>query len=129
MGRVSQFTNRAGFFVRDFRANSREKSKEIGLRILRPKKFDKFIRDPAEDRVSQILALLFVPIIIIVSLVAIVAMNEVMSEIFGVSDTDEAQTSLFGWFITGITGGLFLLAAWTWFQFVRTSGFGLFRFE
>ncbi len=127
MGRFGNFTNRVNFFVQDLRGgNFKEKAKDIGGRILRPKKFEKYT-EGGEDRAMQILSLCILPVLIVVSLPLIVAVNETMAQLFGVSEYNETQTGIVGWFITGITGGLFLLAAWSWFQWVRTYGFGIFR--
>ncbi len=129
MGRAAALGNRVLFAAQGFKHNTGEKVREFAPRILRPKAFEKFSDDmaPMEVRLYQILALLLLPIVIIVSLVCIVVLNEIMTEIFGVSTLEStSQQGILGWFITGVTAGLFLLAAWTWFQWVRTRGFGLF---
>lgn len=129
MGRFEQLTTRASLFIEALRNGDftvKDKAKDYGGRILRPKKFEKYT-EGGEDRAMQILSLCLVPVVIVVSLVMIVALNEVLSEIFGISEVQESQSGLIGWFVTAVTGGAFLLAAWSWFQFVRTYGFGIFR--
>ena len=131
MGRFSEWSNRATFAIQDFRDKPRERLSEYGKRVISPRSFEKFrSEDPAVDRPLQILSLLVLPVFIVVSLVIIVVINEVMAEVFGLSNYESiSQQGIMGWFITGVTGGLFLLAAWSWFQFVRTCGFGIFRFD
>lgn len=107
----------------------KEKVKEGSERILRPESFKKWTDGP-EDRMMQILSLFLIGPVIVVSLVCIVVINETMSELFGISNYDNnSQAGIIGWFVTAVTGGLFLLAAWSWFQFVRTYGFGIFRWD
>ncbi len=127
MGRVSDFSSRFLSSLEQFAFKAREKALEAGARVLKPKKFEKWTEGP-EDRMMQILALFTVPFFIVVSLVIIVAVNETMSGLFGISEYDDnAQQGIVGWFITGVTSGFFLLNAWLWFQYVRTYGFGIFR--
>ena len=127
MGFADRVKNRVLFAIPNAEV-LREKGRETGLRILRPKKFEKWT-EGGEDRAMQILALTVLPCVIVVSLVLIVAMNEVLAGLFGVSEYDEAQGGIVGWFITAVTGGAFILAAWSWFQWVRTYGFGIFRWN
>lgn len=126
MGTVSNLRTKLGFALGDLLRGAKEKSTDVGKQILRPRAFEKWTDGP-EDRLMQVLSLLLVPMVIVVSLVIIVAINETLAGVFGVSEYNETQSGIVGWFITGITSGLFLLAAWSWFQFVRTYGFGIFR--
>lgn len=122
---------RAKAEARDFLAalptRAREGLPDLASRLWTPK----FVRRHADGatRVGQILSALFLGPVIVVSLVLIVVLNTLMSDIFGVSDLGDSQTGIFGWLITAITGGALLLAAWGWFQFVRTAGFGWFSFD
>lgn len=129
MGRFDRVTERLLSFLRDWKRVAKEKTAEISHRVMKPKSFEKWTRGP-EDRLMQVVALLVVPFVIVVSFVVIVALNEVMSELFGLSEFESAtQQGIVGWFVTGVTAGLLILAAWSWFQFVRTYGFGIFRWN
>lgn len=126
MGATSNLRTKFEFALVDFLRGAKEKTTDVGKRILRPRVFEKWTDGP-EDRLMQVLSLLLVPMVIVVSLVVIVAINETLAGLFGVSEYNETQEGIVGWFITGMTAGFFILAAWAWFQFVRTYGFGIFR--
>lgn len=129
MGRLEALEGKLTAFIQDWRRNAREKSQEAVARVLRPRSFEKWTNGPV-DRIMQVIALFLLPFVIVISFAIIVALNQTMSEIFGLSTfQDPAQQGIAGWFVTGITAGLFLLAAWSWFQFVRTYAFGLFRWN
>lgn len=113
--------------ARGFQSETRERFPGLLKRVATPKLVAKHV--DGATRVGQVLSLIFLGPVIVVSLALIVAINGVMSGIFGVSDYGESQTGIVGWLITGITGGAFLLAAYAWFQFVRTAGFGWFNFD
>lgn len=112
--------------IQGFRSkNALSSLQDIAKRLATPKALEKKV--DAATRVGQILALFFLGPVILVSLALIVALNDVMSGVFGLSDYGESQGGIIGWLITAITGGAFLLAAYAWFQFVRTAGFGWFN--
>ena len=126
MGRFGEYTRRVSGEVTAWRYHAKEKRREYAQRVIRPKVFEKFVDDGPPDRVLQILALFLVGPVVVVSLVIIQVINNVISDLFGTGSFGD-QSSLWGWMVTGLTGGLFLLAAWSWFQFVRTYGFGLLK--
>lgn len=88
-----------------------------------------FLEDrlPPANRTDQLLALLLLPMFIIASLAFLVAINQVMADIFGSVTYGGGQDAVIGWLITGLTGALFMFNAWLWFQFVRTGAFGILR--
>lgn len=110
------------------RSRGRESIPDLAKRLATPKRLQKHV--DGATRMGQILSFVFLGPVIVVSLALIVALNGVMSEVFGLSDYGESpQQGIVAWLITGITGGAFLLAAYAWFQFVRTAGFGWFNFD
>lgn len=114
----------------DFKNEATERSSGVVSSILRPKRFERFVEEGNPDEwTSQIVALMTLPMVIVISLVMIVVVNDVATDVFGGSVyQDSNQENIVGWLITALTGGMVILAAWTWFQFVRTSGFGFFKF-
>lgn len=109
------------------RRKTREGAPGVLKRLVTPKFLEKKV--DGATRVGQVLSLLFLGPVIVVSLVFITVINSILSDVFGTSDYGEAQTGIVGWLITGITAGAFLMAAYSWFQFVRTAGFGWFSFD
>lgn len=95
--------------------------------ILRPEKLSKY--DEMITRTGQWLAALFLGPVIVVSFTLITVLNQLMASILAGSTHPEAQEGIVAFLVTGITLGALVLAAWTWFQFVRTAGFGFFTFE
>lgn len=129
MGRFSNLSNQILLALPELNRKAREKVSEGLQQVYKPKAFEKWTDGP-EDRMMQVLSLFLIGPVIVVSLVCIVVINEVMAEIFGLSSFESlTQQGLMGWFVTGITAGMFILAAWSWFQFVRTYGFGIFRWD
>lgn len=109
---------------RDLLRNAREGTPEFLAKVARPKRLERF---EGVTRPGQVLAFLFVGPIIVVALALIVALNQVMAGVFATGwSPDDPFTGPFGWLITALTLGAFILAAYTWFQFVRTAGFGFF---
>lgn len=95
--------------------------------IIRPKRLER-VSDGA-TRTGQIVALCLLGPLIMVSLALIVVLNQLMADVFGDSPVDSSQSDIVAFMITGITLGALMMAAWTWFQWVRTGGFGLFSPE
>lgn len=123
LGRVeSQATQATNSLVRLVR----EGAPKVFERIAKPKFLEKKI--DGATRSGQILSLIMLGPLIVVSLALIQVLNELMADIFGANDLGD-QTSLIGWLITAITAGLFLLAAYSWFMWVRTSGFGYLSYD
>lgn len=107
---------------------ARQASTEAARIISKPEQ--RFPRFPSPGtRVGQVIAFLILPVGIMVSLQIIVAANQLFTGVFGVEQLAGGQNDIFAWLITAITGGAFLLFAWTWFQWVRTAGFGFFSWE
>lgn len=107
---------------------ARGKVPEFKELIVRPKFLRRF--DPDITRVGQVLAFLFMPPVVIVSLALITAINSLMVGIFvDAWDPNAFHTPIFAWLVTAITLGICILFAWSWFQFVRTAGFGMFNWE
>lgn len=96
-------------------------------RVITPRK----LKDKADaaTRTGQIVALFLLGPFIVVSLQLIVVLNQLMTDLLGVQPLGGGQDPIFAWLVTAITGGAFLLAAWAWFQYVRTAGFGVFLLE
>lgn len=114
-------------FVAKLRALA-EEARESGVELLDQIKTPERIRGKvdAADRIGQILAFLFLGPVVVVSLRLIVVLNLLMTDLLGVSSLGSAQNDIFAWLVTAITGGAFLMAAYAWFQFVRTAGLGFF---
>jgi hypothetical protein len=127
MSRLSNLSARALQAAAATRSSLRERLPALAQKVARPAVLQRHA--DGATRVSQILSLLFLGPVIVVSLVLIVVLNNLLSDIFGVSDYGEAQGGIIGWLVTAITAGAFLLASWTWFQFVRTAGFGFFNYD
>lgn len=108
-----------------------EEARELGLDVFEQVKTPDRLREKADaaTRVGQIIAFLFIGPVVMVSLRLIVVLNELMTELLGVSSLGASQNDIFAWMVTAITGGAFLLAAWAWFQFVRTAGLGFFAWD
>lgn len=120
--------------VRLFRRRLRElgqEAREAGIDLLEQVITPERLRGKvdAADRIGQIIAFLFLGPVVVVSLQLIVVLNQLMTQLLGVSSLGADQNSIFAWLVTAITGGAFLLAAWFWFQFVRTAGMGAFSWE
>lgn len=113
--------------LKALRARSPDALREGGRFVLNPPQLERLT--DASTRVTQIVALCFLPVVIIVSFELITAAHAVISGIFGANPPTGAQFDIIGFLLTAITAGMLILAAWTWFQFVRTSGFGLFAWK
>lgn len=109
----------------DLQGGAREAATRATQAVLRPSRLEEAAN--AATRVGQVVALLFVPIWVIVSLSLITAANNVLADIFGVTDYGAGQNEIVGFLVTGITLGALMLAMWSWFQWVRTAGFGFFK--
>ena len=88
----------------------------------------KFLEDHVEGatRAGQVTAALFLPFIIVVSLTIIRVINQIMAGVLGAGLIGGEQFSITAFLVTFITMGTLIIAAWSWFQWVRTSGFGAF---
>lgn len=109
--------------LRDFR----ERAPAIGERILRPKRLQRFA--DGATRTSQWLSALFIGPVVVVSFAFIRVFNNLMTEIFQAQIPPDQQVGLIAWMITALTLFAFIIAAWGWFQFVRTAGFGWFSYD
>lgn len=129
MPRLAAAVSTLRLSAQDLRRRVRNAAPEVLQRIHRPRKLER-VADGA-TRAGQIVSLLFVGPLIVVSLALIVAFNALMASVFSGGDWQpgDPQQDLFAWLITAITLGTFILAAWTWFQFVRTAGFGWFSYD
>lgn len=118
---------RKELFVSKLRALADE-AREAGVDLIDQIKTPERLRGKvdAADRVGQIIAFFFIGPVVVVSLRLIVVLNLLMTDILGVSSLGSSQNDIFAWLVTAITGGAFLLAAYAWFQFVRTAGLGWF---
>lgn len=97
----------------------------IGKPILQPKFIEK--RNLEVTRTSQWLAALFIIVPITISLALIVAIQQVIVDVFLQGDLGN-QTEIMRFVVTAIGLGMFAFAAWLWFLFVKTGGFGLFAY-
>lgn len=119
----SEFETRARFLLDEARSS--------GIRTAEAVITPEFVEEHVDGvtRTGQVLAFLFLGPVVMVSLELIVVLNQLMTEILGVQPLGAGQDPIFAWLVTALTGGAYILAAWTWFQFVRTGGFGLFTWH
>lgn len=120
--RIDTFRSRARGKARAVRDSSGVLKESARKAIVDPDWLEKF--SARVTRTEQVTALFFVGPIVVISLTIIVALNELMQETFLANSTVEIVRMQ--WFVTFFTGGLFIMSAWGWFQFVRTGGFGFF---
>jgi len=122
MPRLAAAVSTLRLSAQDLRRRVRKAAPEVLQRIHRPRKLER-VADGA-TRAGQIVSLLFVGPLIVV-------FNALMASVFAGGDWQpgDPQQDLFAWLITAITLGTFILAAWTWFQFVRTAAFGWFSYD
>lgn len=115
--------------LRTLRREVREGIPRLASRVASPKRLEAVTA--GATRTSQVMALLFLPVVIVVSFALLQAFNNLMGDVFtggGWTSTDP-QTGLFAWLITFITLGALVVVAWAWFQFVKTGGFGMFKVD
>lgn len=115
--------NKTAFFFEQLLSDA----KDAGGEVVNPSFLEEELR--AADRVGQVIAFLFVGPLVMVSLRLIVVLNQLMTDILGVQPLGAGQDSIFAWLVTALTGGAFVAAAWLWFQFVRSGGFGWFTWR
>ena len=127
MGKLGRASAEVREFFAALPSRARENLPDLAKRLGTPQRLQRQV--DGATRVGQILAFVFIGPVVVVSLVLIVVLNTLMTDIFGTADYGEAQGGIIGWLITAITAGAFLMAAWSWFQFVRTAGFGWFNFD
>lgn len=77
-------------------------------------------------RAGQVTAGLFLPFIIVVSFTILKVMNNLMANVLGGGLVSGDQLTITSFLVTFLTLGLLIIAAWGWFQWVRTAGFGAF---
>lgn len=131
MGRLTNALIRSAVvavpFAQRLVLETRRKAPEVKEFIVRPKFLKRF--DPEITRVGQVLAFMFMPAVVIVSLALITALNSLLIGVFVESwDPDGFHTPIFAWLVTAVTLGVCVMFAWSWFQFVRTAGFGMFNY-
>lgn len=78
-------------------------------------------------RTGQVIAFFLLGPVVVASLQIIVVFHKFMVQILGVQPFTAGQDAVMAWMVTAVTGGAILLAAWFWFQFVRTAAFGFTR--
>ncbi len=95
-----------------------------GKRILEPK----FIPGKYFDvpKTAKWMAALFLPIIIIVTLALVEALNQIVEEILLNGGDLGDQSAIFSFFSTFLALVFFIFGAYFWFLWVRTGGFKLF---
>lgn len=100
-----------------------------GKAILRPKRLE--AKAEGVTRTEQWVSFFFLLMVLPANFAIIVAFNEVASAVFGASDYGDGDPNMgvIGFLITFLTLGAVVISAWAWFQFVRTSGFGLLRWD
>lgn len=92
--------------------------------VLRPSKLE--AAADGATRTGQVVAVLFLPFLIVVSLTIITVINNLMAGVLGAGTIEGEQLSIVAFLITAITLGCLMIVAWGWFQWVRTAGFGAF---
>lgn len=85
------------------------------------------IRYADVTRASQWTAAILLPLVIIISLPFIVVFVNLLSDVLLQSD-QSGQEGILGFIVTGIALTSFCMAAWMWFLWVRTGGFGLYGY-
>jgi len=100
----------------------------MAARVARPKRLEAV--SLGATRTGQFMAAMFLGPLIVVSLALIVVFNNLMSDVFvGNDPVDTQHSGMVAFVMTAITLGAFIAAAWAWFQWVRTAGFGFFSWE
>lgn len=130
MGRLEALSHRLGIQAALLATRLREKAPDALESIQRPSFIDKRV-GPVE-RSGQWLAFFFLPVVVVVSFALMTAFHGVMGTVlFDTWQDDPTDEGLpfIQWLVTLITLGMFGMVAWSWFQFVRTAGFGLFNWK
>lgn len=118
---------RVGFGLRN--AQYAEIAKGYGQRAFSPAFLEGKGRIRYNDitRASQWTAAILLPLVIIISLPFIVVFVSLLADVLLQSD-QSGQNGILGFIVTAIGLGSFCLAAWFWFLWVRTGGFGLYGY-
>lgn len=111
--------------VAELKRTLRRDLPEIGSRIAKPEKFESFA--DGATRTGQIMAALMLGPLIVVNLVIIRVISGIIESVFGGISLGVTQTPIFAWLFTAVILGILIFSAWVWFQWVRTSGFGVFE--
>lgn len=95
--------------------------------IANPKRFE--AKADGATRSGQVIAFMTVPMLIMISLVIIEAINGIMTAIVGAETIEPGQLNTVAFLVTGLTLGLLIMVGWLWFHYVRTAGFGAFTHD
>lgn len=118
-----QLQNRLAMILEQLQSDA----KSVCRQVMNPGFIQTF---PEATRVGQIIAFMFVGVVVMISLQLIVVLNELVAQILvDGGSLGTTQDAIFSWLSTAITAGFYIIAAWGWFQFVRTAGFGLFTWD
>lgn len=127
MGRIGNYARGVSRSFSEFFSTLKARDKNemmsrFGEKVLRPK----FIPDRYYEvtRSGQWLAAFVLIAIIPASLTIIVVFDNVMVEVFFSGEDFGEQAAIFRFVINFLDLGLFVLAAWSWYMWVRTGGFG-----
>lgn len=110
-------------FLRELKATGRQ----AGQAIIRPRILQRHA--DGATRAGQVVAFLLLGPVILVSITLIEVMNQLLSGILGTGLIVDGQLTITGFMVTGLTLFFLVLAAWGWFQWVRTGGMGAFRWD
>lgn len=125
--RTEELAKRARFIAAELKRQGIEAANEAVDRAITPRRLERHI--DGATRTGQVVAFFFLGPIIVASLPIIVVLNQLMTDLLGVRTLTGGQDPIFAWLVTAITGGALIVAAWAWFQFVRTAGFGAFSLD
>lgn len=106
--------------------NKKERMREVGYSVIQPKFIpERFFQ---VSKASQWLAACLLPFVIVPSFVIIVAINGVIVDVFLNNGTSLGSQSPVLTFVVNMVGIMFfIVAAWSWFMWVRTGGFRIFE--
>lgn len=114
--------------VRQIAAETVREARKAAAETSRKAVTPKFLEGKVEGstRAGQVIAAVFLPFVIVVSLVIVTVINNLMANVLGSGTITGEQFTISAFLVTALTLGALIMVAWGWFQFVRTSGFGAF---
>lgn len=105
----------------------KQAGQQTGTAIIRPRILERHA--DGVSRTGQVLAFLVLGPVILVSITIVEVLNELMAGVLGTGLIEDGQLTITGFMITALTLFFLILAAWGWFQWVRTGAFGAFRWD
>lgn len=113
--------------VQEFLRELRSTANQTGTAIIRPR----FLQTAADGatRTGQVICFFLLGPIILVSITLIEVLNQLMAGVLGTGLIEGGQLTITGFVITALTLTFLVVFAWGWFQWVRTAGFGVFKWD